>query len=62
MLQAIVNLGMSLGLASTAEGVETDGMRQLLNRLGCNEAQGYFYTKPLPADQAKAWIKDFTKV
>jgi EAL domain-containing protein (putative c-di-GMP-specific phosphodiesterase class I) len=53
---AIVNLGRSLGLKTTAEGVETIEQSKLLERFGCNYAQGYLYSKPLPPNELAGLI------
>lgn len=46
---AVVGLAHALGLATTAEGVETAAQRDDLRRLGCTYAQGYLYARPVPA-------------
>ena len=40
-----------LNLEVVAEGVETTEQRRLLQNLGCQTVQGYYYSQPLPADQ-----------
>jgi diguanylate cyclase (GGDEF)-like protein/PAS domain S-box-containing protein len=50
ILKAIIALGHSLSLKVVAEGVETAYQRQLLHDMGCDELQGYFFSKPLTAD------------
>jgi diguanylate cyclase (GGDEF)-like protein len=47
---AIVSLAKSLGLKTTAEGVETQGQFDTLVKLGCTEFQGYLLGRPMPAD------------
>jgi EAL domain-containing protein (putative c-di-GMP-specific phosphodiesterase class I) len=49
---AIVTLAKTLGLAVIAEGVETVAQRDFLLSLGCVDAQGYLYSKPLDVDAA----------
>ena len=47
---AIVSLARSLGLKTTAEGVETQGQMDALIKLGCAEFQGFLLGRPMPAD------------
>jgi len=59
---ATVALGHNLGLELVAEGVETDVQREFLTRLGCDVLQGFFYSKPLPADQIIDYLRHFQPV
>jgi EAL domain-containing protein (putative c-di-GMP-specific phosphodiesterase class I) len=52
----IVLLAHKLGLEVIAEGVETAAQLKFLISIGCEKIQGYLLSKPLPADQAKAFI------
>ena len=47
--EAIIVMAHKLGLKVIAEGVETEGQRDLLAAANCDFAQGYLYSKPLPA-------------
>jgi diguanylate cyclase (GGDEF)-like protein len=49
IIRAVVGLGSSLGMSTTAEGVETQEELDHMRREGCTEAQGYFFSKPRPA-------------
>jgi EAL domain-containing protein (putative c-di-GMP-specific phosphodiesterase class I) len=53
IVRAIVGLGSSFGIMTTAEGVETEAQMNRLNLEGCTEVQGFLYSKPLPPDQIK---------
>lgn len=49
IVKAIIQLANSLGLKTIAEGVETESIADILRGLGCNYAQGYLWSRPLPA-------------
>jgi EAL domain-containing protein (putative c-di-GMP-specific phosphodiesterase class I) len=56
VIRAVVSMSRSLGISVTAEGVETDAQLDVLRRLGCNDAQGYLLSRPVPASEVKALI------
>ena len=56
---ATIALGHSLGLELVAEGVETEVQREFLSRLGCDILQGYLYSKPLPFEEAVAYLQTY---
>jgi diguanylate cyclase (GGDEF)-like protein len=51
IVRAIAGLGVSFGMITTAEGVETEEQVRCLNLEGCIEVQGYLYSKPVPAGE-----------
>ena len=57
LADAVIGIGQALGLRVVAEGVETPGQRELLARAGCDMAQGFLYTRALPADELVAWLE-----
>ena len=54
--ELVIPLGQQLGLSVLAEGVETREQADYLRGLGCHEAQGYLYAKPMPLDELLAWL------
>lgn len=55
IVQATIDLGHNLGLEVVAEGVETASSISLLQPLGCDTLQGYYFTKPLSAQEFNTW-------
>jgi diguanylate cyclase len=51
LVSAIIGIGHSLNLSVIAEGVETLEQAELLHRLQCDELQGYYFSRPLPANE-----------
>jgi diguanylate cyclase (GGDEF)-like protein/PAS domain S-box-containing protein len=51
LAEAMIAMARTLGLKVTAEGVETAAQRDFLHRQGCNELQGFLFSKPVPAEQ-----------
>jgi diguanylate cyclase (GGDEF)-like protein len=56
IVRAVTRLGSTLGIATTAEGVETQEQLDMLIREGCTEAQGYLFSKPAPAGDVEGMI------
>lgn len=54
---AAISLGQTFGLRVIAEGVEEQAQLDFLRRKGCDQAQGYFMSRPLPADDFAAWYR-----
>ena len=57
IVKAVIGLGQSLGIATTAEGVETEDQLELVRAQGCTEVQGYLFSPPLPASAASLLFK-----
>ena len=57
VIKSIIDLGHSLDLQVTAEGVEDLDTLNYLNSLGCDLAQGYFIAHPMPGEAACSWVE-----
>ncbi|NVM77159.1 diguanylate cyclase (GGDEF)-like protein [Duganella sp. SG902] len=57
IVQATIGLGHSLGLTVIAEGVESETQRAMLSNWRCDEIQGYYYSRPLPAASALNFLE-----
>jgi diguanylate cyclase (GGDEF)-like protein len=55
--KTIVAMAKALDLSTVAEGVETEAQLELLKTLGCDEIQGFFFSRPLPADDFLAYYR-----
>jgi EAL domain-containing protein (putative c-di-GMP-specific phosphodiesterase class I) len=51
IIQAIIALARTLSLRTVAEGIEDRAQFELLNKLGCDEYQGYYFSRPVPAQE-----------
>jgi len=55
--KTVLHLGGQMGVPVLAEGVEDEAQERLLIALGCSEAQGYLYAKPMPSQELLAWLE-----
>ncbi|MDO9011600.1 MAG: EAL domain-containing protein [Gallionella sp.] len=58
IVTAIINMASSLGIRTIAEGVETSGQLAFLRLQGCDEVQGYYFSKPLLAEQFEVFARN----
>jgi EAL domain-containing protein (putative c-di-GMP-specific phosphodiesterase class I) len=56
IVRSTIELGHNLGLTVVAEGVETEHELAELRRFGCDEAQGYFFARPMAAPALERWL------
>ena len=61
LLEAIIGLAKSMDLPTIAEGVETAEQMFTLKAMGCDIVQGYYFSKPLSADEFEKYIKNVTR-
>jgi diguanylate cyclase (GGDEF)-like protein/PAS domain S-box-containing protein len=59
IVSAIISMSKSLGLQTIAEGVETIEQLNYLQAQGCDEVQGFYYSKAMPADQLEQYFREF---
>ncbi|MDP4556855.1 EAL domain-containing protein [Halomonas meridiana] len=57
---AITQLAHAVGCDVVAEGIETAAQADYLRSIGCEAAQGYYYARPLPADEFYHWCREWT--
>lgn len=60
VIRAIAALGASLGMTTTAEGVETDAQEAMVRNDGCTDMQGYLVSRPVPAEDVSELIRSLT--
>ena len=53
IIRAVVAMAESLGVTTTAEGVETDAELEMVKALGCTKIQGFYYGRPMPSREAR---------
>ncbi len=59
VLRCMASAGHELDLRVTAEGVETSNQLAVVRDVGCELAQGFHFTKPLPADELERWLESY---
>ncbi len=57
IVQAVVQMARSLNVRTIAEGVEDEDRARMLEELGCEDGQGYLFTRPLPAQAFEDWLR-----
>jgi EAL domain-containing protein (putative c-di-GMP-specific phosphodiesterase class I) len=57
LCEAALRMAAACGMRVTAEGIETQEQADLLRGMGCDAGQGYLWARPMPAEQALAWLR-----
>jgi len=61
IVESIISMACAMGFDVIAEGVETLAQHDFLIEKGCHNIQGYFYSKPMPAQEMELFLQDFNK-
>jgi len=59
IVRSTIDLGHNMGLRVVAEGIESEVVWKLLAAMGCDQGQGYFMSRPMPADKLPQWIEQW---
>jgi EAL domain-containing protein (putative c-di-GMP-specific phosphodiesterase class I) len=59
LVKTIIALGKALNMTVVAEGVETLEQLELLRKPGCDEIQGYYFSRPLPKAESQKFCRNF---
>jgi EAL domain-containing protein (putative c-di-GMP-specific phosphodiesterase class I) len=60
MVENIVRMAASLGMRALAEGIDSKDQLDMLIRMGCQEAQGYLFSTPVPADEVLGLVSKWS--
>jgi EAL domain-containing protein (putative c-di-GMP-specific phosphodiesterase class I) len=56
IVRTVLSLARALGMKTTAEGIESSEISEVLRRLGCSVGQGYYFARPMTSDAAYAFL------
>lgn len=59
IVRAILQMAQTLGLETTAEGVERAETAEVLQKMGCTHIQGYVYAPPMASEEFRAWLQAY---
>ncbi|MBC3863296.1 EAL domain-containing protein [Undibacterium jejuense] len=62
IVKSIIDLAHNFGLPVVAEGVEDEKTLNLLKDMGCEQIQGFYFAKPMPAEQLLIWCAEFHRI
>jgi EAL domain-containing protein (putative c-di-GMP-specific phosphodiesterase class I) len=58
LVEKTIEIGHELGMTVTAEGVETEAQLEFLRQKGCDRAQGFLFSRPLPLPSINEWMRN----
>ena len=58
-MESSISLGKKMGISIVSEGVENEQDFELLRELGAEYVQGYFFSKPMPAEEVLDWVDNW---
>ncbi len=61
LIKHMIQMANSLNLVTLAEGIETEEQLEQLNRLGCDQFQGFYISEPLPPDSLKSFFENYVQ-
>jgi diguanylate cyclase (GGDEF)-like protein len=61
IVRSVVDLALNMGLNVVAEGVENARVWRKLRQIGCTQVQGYYLSRPIPAEDFPAWLTDYRR-
>ena len=59
IVKSMIDLAHNFGLPVVAEGVEDENTLLALKALGCEQIQGFYFAKPMPAEELLTWVAEF---
>jgi EAL domain-containing protein (putative c-di-GMP-specific phosphodiesterase class I) len=59
IVRSTIDLGHNMGLRVVAEGIESEAAWDILAEMGCDQGQGYYMSRPIPADQLAGWVENW---
>ena len=62
IVRTTIELAHGMGLKVVAEGVESEATMRRIAALGCEQAQGYYLSKPVPAPALLTWLQDYVPI
>lgn len=58
LIEIVIDIARYLNVPTVAEGVETEEKLQMLRKMRCTYVQGYYFSRPVPASEFEAFLKD----